>query len=102
MSQPQEKNPKFNDTLARAYQTSRGDFMSVDIDSEVFDALQKVEIGGRLSLKIMKVKKTDKSPDAYFEYMTPQKVRALKDFLAIQRAQVRSAPPQHKAPEDVV
>ncbi len=84
------KNPKFNETLARAYVTTKGDFMSVDVDSEIFDALQKVEIGGRLSLKIMKAKAHDKSPDAYFEYMTPQKVKGLKDFLAIKKAQDRS------------
>lgn len=94
-------NPKFNLTVSRAYQTRKGDFMSVDIDSEVFDALQKVEIGGRLVLKKATTKKSDKSPDAYFEYMNPLKVRGLKDFLAIQKAQDRSNF-TNTTPEDVL
>lgn len=86
MSNETKDKSKFNLSLIRSYKTKKG-FLSVDIDSEAYDALQKVEIGGRLVLKIVENKKTDKSPDAYFEYMTPNSVNDMKErFKKFQKA----------------
>jgi len=73
-------NTKFNITLARAYKTKRG-YWSIDITAEEYDAIQKIQMGGRLILKEIpeESRKNDKSPQAYFEYMQPHEVKQFKE-----------------------
>ncbi len=71
-------NKKFNPTLARGYNMSRGAW-SPPITSEDYDSIMKnVEIGGRLVYKQNKAKKNDTSPDGYFEFIPASEVKAME------------------------
>lgn len=71
---------KFNLTLSRAFKI-KGGVWSADIGPAEFDALQQVKLGGKLVYRELKEesRKSDKSPHGYFEYMTPEEVRAFKN-----------------------
>lgn len=70
---------KNNVKIAWAKKTKMG-FWSEDIGPEAFEALQKVELGGRISLKTVKCKSRDgKEFDGYvFEYLDPEVVAKIK------------------------
>lgn len=77
---------KFNVTLGRAYKTKLG-FWSPTIAPEEYDAIMKsVELGGRLVLKFTKNKATDKSPDAYFEFISAEDNKAMETARAVEKA----------------
>lgn len=79
MSDNNDVKKTFNPTLARGYEMSRG-YWSPPLTSEDYDAIMKnVEIGGRMVLKRTTVRKTDKSPDAYFEFVTAAEVKRMED-----------------------
>lgn len=74
---------KYNATIAGAYKTKVG-FWSLDINAETYEAIQKIELGGRLVLTVRteeskaKAKDPSKAFDAFFNYMTPEEVTAWK------------------------
>ncbi len=70
---------KYNLSLSRAFKI-KGGAWSADIGPEEFDAIQQVKIGGRLVYRELqeKSRKSDKSPHGYFQYMTPEEVKAFK------------------------
>lgn len=72
-------NKKFNLTLSRGYKTKNGAW-STDIGAAEFDALQQVQLGGRLVWRELeeKSRKNEQSPHGYFQYMTPEEVKAFK------------------------
>lgn len=55
-------------------------YMSMPVDDMVFDALQNVEKGGKLVLKILKEesRRSEKSPYAYLEYISKDDVDAFQ------------------------
>ena len=72
-------NKKYNLTLSPMYKAGKNDnFISIEITPAIFDALQNIEIGGKLFFKQTKQKKTDKSPDAYLEYISKDEVDRFK------------------------
>lgn len=76
-----EEKKKYNLSLARAYKTKLG-YWSTDIGAEEFDALQKIELGGRLVIQILtdEQRKKDTSPHAYFQFMSKEDVEKFKKF----------------------
>lgn len=84
MNKNNKGNKEFNLTLSRGYAIRNG-FWSVDIGPEEFDAIQNIEQGGRLVFKVVGNKKTDKSPDGYFEYISKDKVQQFKAEAAKKR-----------------
>lgn len=73
------REKKFNPTLSRAYEMKRG-YWSTPLTTEDYDTIMKnVEVGGRLVLKINQHRTSDKSPDAYFEYVPASEVKAMEE-----------------------
>jgi hypothetical protein len=44
----------------------------------MYDAIQKIKVGGKFFVKQNKVKHDDRSPDLYLEYMSPERLAAFK------------------------
>lgn len=70
---------KYNLSLARAFKI-KGGVWSADIGPAEYDAIQQVKLGGRLVYRELKEesRKSEKSPHGYFQYMTPEEVKAFK------------------------
>jgi hypothetical protein len=75
-------NKKYNVTVAPMYSTSTGNYMSITITPGMFDDIQKLEIGGKLFMKVNKNKKGEKSPDAYLEYLDKSEVERFNNSRA--------------------
>lgn len=73
------KKGKYNLTVSRLYETvnKSGNYMSVEITPEEFDAIQKIGLGGRLLVKLNKFRKSEKSPHAYLEYLSKEEFEAM-------------------------
>lgn len=70
---------KFNLTVSPLWETEGGNLISLEINPEIYDALQKVKIGGKLFVKTNAAKnKHAKSPQKYLEYMSVEDVAAFK------------------------
>ena len=71
---------KYNLTLSRGYKTKNGAW-STDIGAAEFDALQQVQLGGRIVWRELdeKSRKKETSPHGYFQYMTPDEVKEFKN-----------------------
>lgn len=78
---------KFNLTLSPLKESNNGNLTWI-ISPEVFDALQKVEVGGMLIVKRLaeKSRKHERSPSAYLEYVDKADVDAFKSKGARQTA----------------
>jgi len=68
----------YNLSISPLWYNQRGNLRGLVVDKEVYDAIQKVEIGGKLLIKFLDGKKGEKTPDAYLEYLTPAKLAALR------------------------
>lgn len=66
---------EFNLTIAPLWAKESGNLFGMKIEADHYDALQQVEVGGVFAVKFLKEKsrKSDKSPNAYLEYITPAK-----------------------------
>lgn len=75
------KKTEYNKTLASLYTTKNGNLYSLKVDNVNFDALQSVEIGGKLFIRFLSDETKDKieargkkAPEAFLEYMDAKKV----------------------------
>lgn len=79
-----DKNKKYNLRITRALPfKNKPGFWSYNIDAKAFDAIQKVEIGGRLVLseRERENKETgEKYTEYVFEYMDPSQVALVDKF----------------------
>jgi len=52
------------------------EFRSITVTPEIVSALSQIETGGKLRMRLLKDewRKTEKSPNAYLEYLTPAEV----------------------------
>ena len=81
MPKKTKSDKKYNLTIVPLWATSReGSYMSIEIGPEHFDNLAKVEVGGKLVFRVLpeEFRKTDKSPNAYLEYISKDDVAAFK------------------------
>lgn len=82
MSSNNNNNKKeFNVTLSPFYHLTNGQLGSIVITPQMFDALQKVKVGGKLFFKPNRSKNEDSAsstPDYYLEYMTPERLNSFK------------------------
>lgn len=72
----EELDERYGYTLSGAY-TTRAGFWSLPIRAQEFDALQKIEIGGRLVLNLVPEEareKNPKLPHAFFKYLSAKQV----------------------------
>lgn len=76
-----EKKKDFNLTLAPLWNTKNGaGFISIEIKDEQFDAIQQVRKGGKLLVKFAPQAATENSPNAYLEYLTPEKIKSFREW----------------------
>jgi len=71
----------YNTTIVPLWETRNGGaFMSIEIGPEHFDAIRTMQVGGKLVFKLLKeeYRKSEKSPNAYLEYISKDKVEAFK------------------------
>jgi hypothetical protein len=73
-------NKKYNLTITPMWETKNQNLMSIEITEDILQALDKVEVGGKLFIKRLEEdrRKNDKSPHAYLEYLDPSEVAAYK------------------------
>lgn len=69
-----KEKTEYNLGVASLWEWSNGSLGSMEVDAKVFDALQQVQIGGRLVVREATSRKTDKSPTHYLEYIEPGKM----------------------------
>ena len=85
-----KNNVKYPTTVSGLWKNKNGNrFRSMEIDARAFDQLKdvlsKVEIGGRLTVKLTnpetKEERGNKFPDAFIEYMTKEQVAEENEFI---------------------
>lgn len=71
---------KYNLTLVPMWITKNGNYFSIEIGPEHYDAIQQVAVGGKLLFKMMpeEKRKNENSPNAYLEYVNAEEVAAFK------------------------
>jgi hypothetical protein len=81
MSNTKNEEKKFNTTIVPLWTTQNGNMFSMVVGPEHFDALQQVEIGGKLFIKMLPEdrRKSEKSPNAYLEYVSKEDVAKYKE-----------------------
>ncbi len=86
------KNPKYNKTIAPLWPTKAGGFyMSrLKINAEMLAVLDDIKEGGQFLIKAVpeEKRKSDTSPHAYLEYVTPQSVQEFEDRVKAQSGDV--------------
>lgn len=76
-----QSNKEFNLSVTPLWYNTNGNLRGLVVDKAVYDAIQKVEVGGKLFVKFLEKKKDKKSPDAYIEYITPSKLAEARERL---------------------
>jgi hypothetical protein len=72
----EEREKLYGVTIASAYPTKNG-FWTMKLRAQEFDALQKVQIGGKLTLNLIPEEtraKSGKLPPAFIKYLSPELV----------------------------
>jgi hypothetical protein len=72
----EEREKIYGVTIASAYPTKNG-FWTLKLRAQEFDALQKVQIGGKLTLNVIPEdlrEKNGKLPPAFIKYLSPEMV----------------------------
>lgn len=72
------KKGDFNETVAALWPTASGNgFKSTVLGAKEYDAIQKMELGGRIFIRENKKKgRSETDPHFYLEYMPKEKVEA--------------------------
>lgn len=72
---------KYNLSVTPMWNTRNGNLMGFEIGPEQYDALQRLEKGGKLMVRFLRPdqRKNDRSPDAYLEYLTASEVERYKN-----------------------
>lgn len=69
----------YNESIAPLFLTRDGKgytMGAIPVKKEMLEILSRVKEGGQFMVRVNKFKKSDKSPDAYLDYVTPERVRA--------------------------
>jgi len=71
---------EFNLSLVPMWDTKSGNAFSIEIGPAHYDALQQVEVGGKLFFKRLpeERRKSENSPNAYLEYVRKEEVAKYK------------------------
>jgi hypothetical protein len=70
-----DKEGNFNLTVAALWEKQSGNLMSMQVDDQVFEALKKIQPGGKLFVKFLaeESRTKDTAPNAFLEYISPAK-----------------------------
>jgi hypothetical protein len=103
MNKSTEKK-EFNLTLAPMWDTKNGNAFSIEIGPEHYDALQQVEVGGKLFLKRLpeERRKSENSPNAYLEYVSKEEVAKFKAENPGKGGAKKGRPRKQEAEEDSI
>jgi hypothetical protein len=72
----EEREKLYGVTIASAYPTKNG-FWTLKLRAQEFDAIQKIQIGGKLTLNLIPEEtraKSGKLPPAFIKYLSPELV----------------------------
>ncbi len=85
---------RFGVTVAAAYPTKNG-FWTLKIRGQEYDALQRVQIGGKLTLNVIPEEtraKNPKLPPAFIKYLTPEQVEEQDAYFNSKRGSTQKTP----------
>lgn len=70
----------YNLSVTPLWNTRNGNLMGIKITDEIYDALQRVEKGGKLMVRFLpdESRKQDTSPHAYIDYISKESVHAFE------------------------
>ena len=85
---------KYNLNVVPLWETANGNFKSIKIKREHFDAIQQIEEGGMLLVKILPdtARKSEDSPNAMLEYVSPADLAAYKNRMSATTSENRTLP----------
>lgn len=85
---------EFNPSISPLYRRESGSLVSLVVNDAILAELAKVQLGGKLSIRFLKEesKKSDKTPDAYLDYVTPERMNELRSQYANEKGS--STPPR--------